>query len=241
MKGVLFTLMLVLATLAHGAITVTGKHCSGKAANGGSGPAGQSCTWNVAPSVGETIHCLVYNNSVGGQTSTIFTVSDSAGNSYTANGTGTLSTQSSIGEMYEFFDAVNIAISPTSTSAAMSYYTAYQGLACFSTTGEATTSPADGSPVMATTSANGSSLSLTISPAGSADLAECGALASFAISPGSGYSSIPTTGITQIYKVLNAGGAQTASISIAGSGAAADLVCATYRSAPSPTIPPAVY
>jgi hypothetical protein len=97
------------------------------------------------------------------------------------------------------------------------------GLSCFSTTGGGRA--IDGA--LGTGSAKSGSVSATVNPTGSTDLAWCGVSSSSSLTPGytaiAGLYGSPTTGM---YKILTAAGSQTASATITSG---ADIICATYK------------
>lgn len=209
------------------AIAVTGKHCEFINTAGGGAGATAVCTWSANPSVGETIHCT---GADFGGTSNAFSFTDNAGtpNTYTNNGSRYRGT--GIGGDYQFFDTGAISNSPSTTTVSRTG-ALFMGLGCFSTTGGLST--ADGA--VGTFSQNvgvGATLTATIVPTGSADIAECFGTSTGGtnIHPGTGYTAISTIASNEmvIYKLLSASGSQSATMTLEGSFAA-DMICSTYK------------
>jgi hypothetical protein len=199
-----------------GAITATGNTCANWAYSNST-----SCTWTPsAPSVGNSIHCFAFNFS----TTTGFALTDNAGNSYTQN--GAIYYGAANNGHYALFDDLTVTNgSLTKTTANLTGSGSFFGLSCYETSGGSEI--VDG-PV-GTGSASSGSVSATINPTGTADLASCGMSSSSNLNPGAGYKAIatePFSPTTSMYQVLTASGSHTASATIVSG---ADMICATYK------------
>jgi hypothetical protein len=197
-------------------IAPTGNTCSGWGYSNSS-----SCNWTPsAPSVGNTIHCFVFNFS----TTTAIGLTDSSGNTFAQNGSTYHGTGSD--GYYALFDAMSVTgASATRITANLTGSANFFGLSCFETSGGVKS--VDG-PV-GTGSASSGTVSATITPVGTSDFASCGISSSSAITPGSGFTAIspvPYSPTTSAYKPLGASGGQLATATIAGG---ADIICGTYK------------
>ena len=212
-----------------GAITVTGNTCASWSYNNST-----ACTWTPSsPSVGNSIHCFVFNFS----TTTAFSVTDNAGvpNTYTQNGTAIYHGTANAG-YYALFDDLAVTNGPlTATTASVTGTGNFFGLSCYETAGGSEV--IDGA--VGTGSAASGSVSATINPTGTTDLASCGVSSSSNLTPGTGYTGIapvPFSPTTSIYQVLTGSGSQTATATIAGG---TDMICGTYSpssAGPAPMI-----
>lgn len=204
-------------------IVATGKGCANQSFSGNP----ITCTWSSAPVAGETIYCFISNSS-GGST---YTITDNAGtpNTYTANG-AVFNSPSTFAD-YQMFRSFNIANSPTTSSITASGSTFFLTILCMSVTGA--TNVVDGA-IGTGNQASGASLSATINPTGTKDIAFCGTVGAggSTVTPGSGYTAAPSvigTNIKGVYKILTASGSQSASVNNSPGTGSTDLICATYK------------
>lgn len=208
--------------LAASPITLTGDTCSNVGTSTGTSV---TCTWSTAPSVGQTIHWGVYTFSAP----STFTVTDSSGNTCTANGAQYSGT--SFGTItYQLFDCFVIAGSPTTSTFTLSGSGSFPVISGYSTTGGV--GAVDGTPGTASVTSS-TTISATINPTGSTDLSNCivASGGGSTIGAGSGYALINTvnTNNTGEYKILTASGSQTATAAALSGAFSADLICGTYK------------
>lgn len=144
----------------------TGKTC------GAFGAPPQTCTWSVAPAIGETIHCIAQGTT---GTVTAFALTDNGGtpNTYTANG-ALVGPSTSSNWYLRLFDTFNIAFSPTTTTISVTGTATIVFSECISTTG---TPGASIDGARGTNAATGTTLSTTIAPVASGDFGFCGSQA----------------------------------------------------------------
>lgn len=140
----------------------TGKTCAAF------GAPPQACTWNVAPAVGETIHCIA-QGTTGTVTAFAFTDNGGTPNTYTANG-ALVGPSTSSNWYLRIFDTFNIAFSPTTTTISVTGTAVIVFSECISTTG---TPGASIDGARGTNAATGTTLSTTIAPAATNDFGFC--------------------------------------------------------------------
>lgn len=200
--------------LAVPGYTYTGKSCAAQ---------GTPCTWSAAPSVGESIHCIVANQFAAASS---FAISDGTANAYTANPGGIVSGVQAAS--WQAFESLNIANSPTTETLTVTGTSSFPNIFCVSTIGGAGVLDLPGSFANVTSATP----AITIAPTGSADFIYCaasngGTSAPTGVSPGTIVST--TSGnISQSQAVLVASGSQSVTFSYSSSNDT-DIFCAADK------------
>jgi hypothetical protein len=186
--------------------------------------------------VGENIVCAVGNFNDGGDTP--FSVTDNAStpNTYTADGSNYLDNTNTTGN-YQLFTSFSITHSPSTSTFSVTGATQNQPIIdCITYTGG--TGAVDGTPGHATVGSGSTSVTATINPTGSADLAfGLGSITgNFTFTAGSSFTLIGgIVGSSSSFKseaeyqVLSSSGSQNCPITYSSSTPAAAILCGTFK------------
>ncbi len=207
-------------------ISVTGKNCVGN--DNFSNP---TCTWSADPAIGETIHCAVMNAGTGASAGTPYSVTDNAStpNVYTANGSAFAGT--STGATMQLFDSFSITHSPhTSTFTQTGSVQNFPVFICFSTTGGV--GAADGAVGTYDSNISGTTLTTTVNPTGTADIAYGWVVVSGspAFTAGTGFTLVGSNSSrASEQKILSSSGSQTCTMTYTPASVGNDMICGTYK------------
>jgi hypothetical protein len=212
----------LVSTAATSTVIPTTKTCALEGASTGNST---TCTWSVAPAMGEFLVCSLFNS----VNNAIFSMTDSASNTYTAYGSPHNGT--TVSNYTQTFYAGPISSTVTTTTVHASSGGSFLTIQCDSANNIAASSPTDGQGTVDATSSP-ITLSSPITPTVSGDYIYCATVANYleTLSAGPGFTAGASFSISGLNQYTTQGTVAPITPTMGGSiKNAATMTCSAFK------------